>query len=248
MSSGRYYHFTPPSLYQVKKSFARFTLYLNINSHNIIEGLFFTGPTDSPWLPTFSKLCRLCEGQRFSNGFISHIHLPSPVKYWNLPLWLLRATYREFFQTHYPHNMLAGQKAEDLICRCFGVYFPQFLQFTSLKEVTDETRAGGGCSRCRRQIENIIGTQNIPDLLVSEKTFDTIRKLTELFVKKNFPTTALELEGIYGNHIKVIFSGDEREKNRIFQSIEKLIEYNFHLKISLSHDGSSPPVQTICDD
>ena len=233
MNSEQSYHFVAPSVYQVKKSFASFTLYLNINAHNIIKGLFFTGPTDSPWLATFSQLCRLCEGQRLSDDFINHIHLPSPIQRWNLPLWLLRATYRELFQTHRPHNRLVEQKAKNLICRCFGVYLPQIRQFTSLKEAIDETCAGGGCSRCLRQIENIIGTLSTPPPLISEKIFNKIKQLSSVFIKQNFPSSLLELEGVYGNHIRVSFSGDEREKEKIFQSVEKLIEYNFKLKVFL---------------
>ena len=236
MKTEELYHYATPLIYQSKKSFADFTLYLNINPYSIIEGLFFTGPPDSPWLRPFSQLCRLCEGKRLSNDFISQIDLPSPVKQWNLPLWLLRATYREALQINYPHDKLTGHNAEDLICRCFGVYLPQIRQFSSLKEVTDETRAGGGCSRCHGQIEKIIAPLD-PVPLLSKKDFNKMKALANLFIKQNFPSNTLTLTGIYGNRIKVTLSGNEHNKEKIFQSVEKLIEYNFHVKVFLDYSS-----------
>ena len=240
MNSERPYHFEAPAIYQAKKSFAGFTLYLNIDSHNMVEGLFFTGPQDSPWIDGFSELCRLCEGQRLSDEFLARLRLspaPTPYQKWNLPLWLLRATGREFFQNHHPRHLLVGQKAQDLICRCFGVYLPQIRPFGSLKEVTDETRAGGGCARCRPQIEEIIGhpqknTCGPPSL--SQEEFDKIRQLTAVFVKQQFPKVTVRLTNIEKNCIRIAFSGDEHEKDKVFRGIEKLIEYNFHLKVSLA--------------
>ena len=232
MNTGTYYHFKIPPTYQAKKSFDHFTLYLDINSQNIVKGLFFTGPSDSPWLPVFSQLCRLCESKRLSNDFISQIRLPSPTPRWNLPLWLLRATYRDVLQMNHPHHQLTGYKAEDLVCRCFGVYLPQIQQFSSLKEVTDETRAGGGCSRCRPHIKRIVASSTRPPL-VSEEDFKKIRVLTAVFIKQNFPSHRLELTNIDENRISVTFSGDEEKKDKIFQSVEKLIEYNFHIKVFL---------------
>ena len=222
------YHFEIPPIYQVKKSFANFTLYLNINSHNTIEGLFFTGPADSPWLAAFSELCQLCEGQRLSYHFPGDLKLASPVPGWNLPLWLLRATSRELFQNLPPRHQLLGHRSEELICRCFGVYLPQILPFRGLKQVTDETRAGGGCTRCRRQIEAVVGT-SIP----STEHFDKMRELTAVFIKHNFPSTTVKLTGMNGHRIKAIFSGEEDKKDKILQSVETLIAQNFQVDVTL---------------
>ena len=228
------YHFEAPPAYQVKKSFDHFTLYLNIDSHNIIEGFFFTGPAESPWIPVFSELCHLCEGQRLTEDFLGHIPLSSPVTHWNLPLWLLRQASREFFQIIPPHNQLVQERAEDLICRCFGVYLPQILPFNSLKEVTNETRAGGGCTRCRHHIEAILGTSNAPDDTLPQQDFNKIKELTAVFIKNNFPSCTLKLTGVRGSHIQAIFSGEQNQRDKVIPSVEKLIAYNFQLDVTLS--------------
>ena len=231
--SNRPYHFEIPSTYQVKKSLSGFTLYLNINSYNIIKGLFFTGTADSPWLPAFSELCHLCEGKRLSDDFLNSIRLDSPSKWWNLPLWLLRAASREFFQTLPPHDRLTGRQAEDLICRCFGVYLSQIHPLESLKEVTDQTQAGGGCTRCRGHIEDIVGINFSTPSLISEHDFDKIQKLTTVFIRQNYPSATLKFTGIRGNRIQVLFSGEQHKKDKILQSVETLLAHNFQPKIFL---------------
>ena len=229
----RPYHFEIPIAYQVKKSFDGFTLYLNVDSYNTIKGLFFMGPADSPWLPIFSELCQLSEGQRLAPDLSDNIYLSTPVKRWNLPLWLLRAASREFFQTLHPHHQLAGHQEDALICRCFGVYLPQILQWGSLKEVTDETRAGGGCTRCRQHIQSFIYKNPSLCPAISPQEFDKIKTVTALFVKHNFPSCSLELVSIHGNRMKIIFSGEQNKRDKILQSVEKLIEQNFQQKILL---------------
>ena len=227
------YHFETPPIYQVKKSLSGFTLYLNIDSRNIIAGLFFTGPADSPWLGAFSELCLVSEGRRLSGHFLSSIRPTSPVKQWNLPLWLLRAASREFLQTLAPRNRILGYDADELICRCFGVYLPEILPFSSPREVADETRAGGGCTRCRRHIEAIVGTRHRPHSAVSTQDFEKIQVLTNVFLKHRFPTVELRLVGIRGNRILVVFSGEGHKKDAILQSVEKLIAQNFPFELFL---------------
>ena len=227
------YHFQVPLAYQAKQSLDGFTLYLDVNNHNIIEGLFFTGPTDSPWIPVFSELCRLSEGQRLFPGFPKDIQLTSPAKRWNLPLWLLRMVSREFFQTNQPHHEMAGHRDDELICRCFGVYLPQILAWSSLKEVTDETRAGGGCAQCHQHIQHLIRKAAPPPPAISPQEFDKIKTLTAVFIKNNFPSCSLELLNVQGDRMMITFSGEQSLREKVLPLVEKLIEQNFQQKIFL---------------
>ncbi|MEW5804754.1 MAG: Fe-S cluster assembly protein NifU [bacterium] len=115
-------------------------------------------------------------------------------------------------------------EGEKIICRCFGVtdkkiaHIIETNNLTTVEQVTNYTKAGGGCGQCRPQIEEILA-----DVLKKERekrntlpkkmtTLEKIRLIQETLEKEIRPYLRadggdLELVDIDGNKVYIRLSG-----------------------------------------
>jgi bacterioferritin-associated ferredoxin len=100
--------------------------------------------------------------------------------------------------------------SQKLVCRCFGISEKEIVEKVSsaekpsLKFVTDETMAGGGCGSCHKDISLLINqfSASGDDLLSSKgmTEIDFIKKLHQLMSEEHIP---FEVEKVVGTHVWV---------------------------------------------
>ena len=115
-------------------------------------------------------------------------------------------------------------KAASNLCRCFGVTDKKIMQvvemnnLTTVEQVTNYTKAGGGCGQCRPQIEEILakvvkkGKEKKDALPKKMTTLEKIRVIQETLEKEIRPYLRadggdIELVDIDGNKVYIKLSG-----------------------------------------
>ena len=115
-------------------------------------------------------------------------------------------------------------EGEKIVCRCFGVTDKKILQviemnnLTTVEQVTNYTKAGGGCGQCRPQIEAILaevlkkGKEKKDTLPKKMTTLEKIKAIQETLEKEIRPYLRadggdIELVDIDGNKVYIKLSG-----------------------------------------
>lgn len=98
----------------------------------------------------------------------------------------------------------------DLVCRCFGVSESQIEKFMSendkagLMEVTDETLAGGACTRCHSDIKQVIRYYNPPtDALLKNKGLSEVQLVYKVQDFLNSWPTSYKIKKVVGREIQI---------------------------------------------
>ncbi|MDR2018308.1 MAG: Fe-S cluster assembly protein NifU [Syntrophobacterales bacterium] len=117
------------------------------------------------------------------------------------------------------------KKEGEIICECFGVTDKEIKQaisenhLTTVEEITNYTKAGGGCQNCHGKIQAIIDsiyTQTKPEIPATEKSrltnIQKIRLIEETIDKEIRPSLKhdggdIELVDIVGNRVLVATRG-----------------------------------------
>lgn len=115
-------------------------------------------------------------------------------------------------------------EGEKIVCRCFGVTDKKIIQviemnnLTTVEQVTNYTKAGGGCGQCRPQIEAILaevskkGKEKKDTLPKKMTTLEKIKVIQETLEKEIRPYLRadggdIELVDIDGNNVYIKLSG-----------------------------------------
>ncbi|RLA65575.1 MAG: hypothetical protein DRQ88_02105 [Epsilonproteobacteria bacterium] len=144
------------------------TIFLDIDKNKIIDFSYEQKGLEK-WIPSFSILGEKVIGKNLSEAR----ELSFGDEFINLPVKLLNQAIDDFIGKTYRFELL-GEKAEALICRCFGVYKGQVLDALKngsgdLLSILDQTGATGGCSTCLFDVEKIIHDFQGETILVTPK-------------------------------------------------------------------------------
>jgi bacterioferritin-associated ferredoxin len=155
------YHHKIPDSFRFKEVFSlqgrELTLYLDTNSKDKVEGLYFTwsGPEDIAKL--FSAFSLTVEGLSFGEfPDTSMDGLYAPGLFYRHMLDKIKRGSPLF---PYAKN----RDPKKLICRCFGVYeedvhelFGAGLEVKTIKDLGDHLQAGVGCGSCHHDLKTIL--------------------------------------------------------------------------------------------
>ncbi|MBT3586660.1 MAG: hypothetical protein HN509_17250 [Halobacteriovoraceae bacterium] len=141
------------------------SLYLDINQKEIIQGFYFeTKQVD--WIPGLSKIAEICQGLSLEQSLLINPQMlgecSSNQDVFPVPFLLFRDLLQDFKGQPPTHCQAVSEKPENLVCRCFGVYQREIRAALMAKEdakiidVTNLTRAGGGCTSCLEDIALIL--------------------------------------------------------------------------------------------
>ncbi|MCB9061074.1 MAG: (2Fe-2S)-binding protein [Halobacteriovoraceae bacterium] len=217
-------------------------------SHNSVDEL---------WTPYFELYCQFClkksiaETLRFdfSTLYLEQIcqdfefidlYEEGNLPFLFLPSFLMKKIHFKLNGEETNLCDLEGQSSNSLICRCFGVFRDQIEEkinsgeVKNTKDVTDLLLAGGGCSSCVEDIEEIIA-QTLPqeNLELSEEILISLNKyLKALYVSKIFfKVDCPSISYTSNSEIKIIckdkFTDIEKSK------IEKKLKENFATQFNL---------------
>lgn len=106
------------------------------------------------------------------------------------------------------HQDIDWDVSNKLVCRCFGVSENQILEkittsaTDSLRFVTDETMAGGGCGSCHKDIHLLINQSSANvDKLLSSKGLTEVEFIKILHQLMNEEHIQLDVQKVVGTHI-----------------------------------------------
>ena len=132
-------------------------LFIELNKHDVIESVHYELENLDYWIPFFSIMAKDLEKNDIEEALEMVFEFPEDASFFPLHIYSL-------------HNAIQNYKGEEigtvnnghLICRCFGVSKEQIQTLIEqnlrygLKEVTEKTKACGGCTACMEDIEDII--------------------------------------------------------------------------------------------
>ncbi len=139
----------------------------------------------------------------------------------------------------------AGKTEEKIICKCFNVSEAKILKavkdnnLKTVDEVTNYTKAGGGCGKCKGEIENIINNywdkkkhKKFSSMTVVEK----IKHIESALAEKVNPKLKkdggwVELVDLDGNNVKVKFMGVCSGCPSSGQTLKNIVEKELREKI-----------------
>lgn len=160
----------------------RMDLFLDIGPDEVIKEAGFTHEGCALYVPYASLMCQMLKDKTFAEALaisaedfyqifseaddFLEIAVEGALPLVMMPLWLLREAIGDYKGQVKTHCEILGLDSTDLICRCFGVYGeaiagllkknPKF----GVAEITRELKAGGGCTSCVEDLEEIIFAQN----------------------------------------------------------------------------------------
>ena len=129
---------------------------------------------------------------------------------------------------------LLGVQGDQLVCRCFGVFLSRIVELVwntpcSLKDITDKLKAGGGCTRCHKDLKKIL----LPSIITPVKLAREIDELKKKWLARNHPSVQMDIMSIDKN--KIVFSVEPSDE-------KYLISFSHHL------DGFFPGMQLVLMD
>lgn len=161
MPASKYYNNEKPLFHSSMASHGSLNLYLDFNKKDLLQGLYFTSESDSPWLTQLETMAKELEGKNFLE-LQTLKEIPPVEGFFDLPHYLLHealSTYRGKAPALYE---LKNQPENDLICRCFGIYKEELLEVLdthpeySRQELTNATKAGAGCTTCLSNFSEVL--------------------------------------------------------------------------------------------
>lgn len=163
MPTSKAYNNESPLFHSSKAEHAGVTLFLDFNKKDILQGLYYTLQEDSPWKESLSKLAVGLEGKAFSELHASAgSNLSEGEHFFDLPLFLLKEALDSYRGKAPALHELKNEDANDLICRCFGIYKNELLSVLDEnpdfkdKDLTNATKAGAGCTTCLSDFQELI--------------------------------------------------------------------------------------------
>lgn len=148
-------------------------VYLDVNNQDKINQLNYEYQGMKGFLPYFSALSVMARGLGLTeaseisfedfydffegDGLFSELMESGHIPLIQLPIILLRDT----IQQYTGEENIIMSKADELVCRCFGVYHSDIKNLISsersfeLIDVIKKTHAGAGCGSCKGDVEEI---------------------------------------------------------------------------------------------
>ncbi|MCY4523331.1 MAG: (2Fe-2S)-binding protein [Halobacteriovoraceae bacterium] len=197
------------------------SIHWEIDEEDRITRLACDYKNNGPWQRKLQRIIKQARGLTVTetvHAFLQEIPSDTdPVI--NLPFMLFRKALLDYRGHPECHASILGKKNEQLICRCFGVYNKSIeeliwqKQIFSLKDITNQLKAGGGCTRCLPNIEQML----IPATLSPVKLALKLEK-----IKENWPKE-IQRENIQVDIMEV-------DKNKISISINPEKDAGYLLK------------------
>ena len=144
------------------------SIYCKIDDNGTIKQLAYHNNNSNPWQKKLETIAQQAVG--CSIGKIPYLLLQEdnrntdPVI--DLPFMLLRKSLLKYRGIPDCHISILNKQKDQLICRCFGVYRKSLENFiwqkteVSLKDVTNQLRATGGCFRCLPDVNKMLALAN----------------------------------------------------------------------------------------
>lgn len=156
----------------------------------------------------------------------------------------LYALINDYRGTNISIDKLKRARADELICRCFGVYLNEILELKdkegklSLKTVTDTLMAGAGCGSCVEDIEEFL---DLDEQLLLQTTglseVQLLYKITQIVTglcrKYNVDLKKEQILGLQGHYIVIDNSDINPELHfKIQENLQKDIAPYIRVKLS----------------
>lgn len=200
-----YYHFGTPDFFvtssTVQTSDLSAKLFLDINTKNIILGVYYLVEGPESVIQLFSQFAKFMESKSIDaiSDFIEY----EQEQFFPLVFMMYNQAINKWKGTSKAFCDLNGMDSAQLLCRCFGVYKSEILNLVydnpkiNLKEITGKLKAGGGCTSCLEDIKNLISEARQTYGIYPEhvKMSDRDKKL--LIDGKTPASLLLEIEPIY---------------------------------------------------
>jgi bacterioferritin-associated ferredoxin len=148
-----------PINFNLSKKHSGVELFLDVANDDIVRDIGFLLDNKDYCVSSLEYFCHNSIGKN-----INHLKIRSDSankKFINILVLILATIKSEWTGVPVPWNLQKGQNLESLVCRCFGVYFDEITAFlennplSSLMEVTNNLKAGGGCTSCLFDIEKV---------------------------------------------------------------------------------------------
>lgn len=163
MPSSNFFHNEKPLFHSTKSTLEGITLFLDFNKKDILQGLYYVSENETSWMESLEVYAKELEGKSFEElqsnyqGFT-----PKELSFFDLPHFLLKEALEEYRGKAPALHHIKKESEEELICRCFGIYREEILDF--LKEnpdlknsdITNATKAGAGCASCLDDFQELI--------------------------------------------------------------------------------------------
>lgn len=156
---------------------------------------------------------------------------------WPVSLMTYRLFIEEIIGQTIPYHVQKSEEAGDLICRCFGVYKQEVLQFLinesehepDLSSLGSGLRAGIGCGNCHQDLMSLLATfghhpkkevkameQRLPEVwerLDSQNLASACHDLLQVIKLKNQGINKLGVFGVKPGHILIKYDGSLKESD-----------------------------------
>ncbi len=132
-------------------------IYLELDKFDVIENVYYELENLDMWIPYFSMMAKDLERNDIDEALEMVYELPEQAPFFPLHIYCLHNAIGR-----YRGHITTENAYPELICRCFGVNKSQITNLITqnlsygIKEITEKTRAVGGCTTCLEDIEEII--------------------------------------------------------------------------------------------
>lgn len=151
-----------PLFHSSEASYNDYSLYLDFSKKEVLQGLYFTCDGENNWKESFQELVVAIEGKTYHEIIHMNFRSRKAESFFDLPLFLLKEALDNYRGKAPEHCLLKNQKSEELICRCFGVYREEILEFldsepeANASQISNATKAGAGCSTCLEDFSELM--------------------------------------------------------------------------------------------
>ncbi|MFZ8933004.1 MAG: (2Fe-2S)-binding protein [Bacteriovoracaceae bacterium] len=162
-------------------------IFIELNKFDVIENVHYQCENLDNWIPYFSMMAKDIEKNDIEQALEMVYEMPEDAPFFPLHIYCLHNAIEK-----YKGNINKENLYPDLICRCFGVNKTQITNILTqnlnygVKEISEKTRAAGGCTTCLEDIEEIIYETKLSKADVLLKEHGTEEELLEkmtLFAK-----------------------------------------------------------------
>lgn len=195
-----------PVNYNLSHSYSGIELFLDVDQRDMIRDIGYKLSGRDSYRHYMEEFCGWAIGKKFED--LDASREPSDGSFIG-PLELL--IYRlkcDWQASSVPINLQSGKKWEELLCRCFGVGTQEIINYfsanplASLRDITKNLKAGGGCTSCLFDLEKIqLEFRRKMNLITNERRkrfkghtpLEAVLKAEDLIIDLSMPAEIVEL-------------------------------------------------------